>query len=733
MMRCKIYFGEKGCGKTTKLYRSSEQKEKIVYFCGKQPEGTHTYSCLLACEDLSNAFNYLKDLLNAYEEMLLDSAQCIEENEFELLVNAALNSNISALTIVFDIPREQYCYCRNYLQLSRLPLAASAEIIDFKLPDCELEAWIAEYYPMVDSSEYRQILQITNRNFLNIADLMWHKKSLDENGSHISRKVYTNYVKSIVATKFKDLPTELLNTLQQSSVIGMEFQKSILESPDGFNVYEVSQYLQELENMHIFIVSNIEDDDDYFFLSDKIHAAVLDGIVPANKRTWINILIAYFQKQLKGYHAGAYRISIYAKLKKLYSMSGNRKGALFAAVSLLREYAYRNDYENCISLASDIFHGIDTIEYNGLKQFLFVYLLKNYKQAGEYNRLSICINEEKTSLSYQGSALYLEYYQALAWYNIGKVDEAKAIVDKLVGILNTTVINYNEQQPLYSLVFSLAATICHHLHFDDDGINFYRLALNHAYNKLEDKSIYYEILKKCDMYYDYASFQEALQECIAYYKSVQNETMLGEAEFNLGTECMMQEGDTDGMAWQCLTDAERIFGKLPNENFAYAKNNLALYYFMVNNDVNAAMRKLEEALILGLSHFTYMTIYLNLCSFMMYKNEHRSDKFKYYYASFREHVDALKRRKYPTKYEEVYQELLDISIEEKEGNINNVISKCNALRKNVNIDEFFKNIVKQILARCSQKIFDYTMQENKFYYNCLAETRIFLAEFRFWE
>lgn len=732
-MRCTIYFGEKGCGKTTKLYSSSEHKEQIAYFCGKQPDGTLSHSCLLLCNDLSNAFNYLKDLLNEAEELFLDSAQYIEEKEFELFINAALNSNIRALTIVFDIPREQFCNCRNFLQLSRLPFAPSADIIDFKLPDGELEAWIAQRAPTIDPSEYRQILQITNRNILNIADLLWHKKILDGKAPHISRKVYTSYMNQIVTSKFKNLPNELLNTLQQSSVIGMEFQKSILESPDGFNVFEASQYLQELENMHIFIVSNIEDKDDYSFLSDKIHTAILDGVAPTNKQAWINILIAYFQRQLNGYHASAYRISAYGKLRKLYSMSGNRKGALFAAVSLLREYAERKDYEHCISLASDIYHSIDTIEYNGLKQFLFVYLLKNYKHAGEYPHLSACIQDAQNNLMYQGSALYLEYYQALAWYNIGKVDEAKASTEKLIDMLHATEIDYYEQQPLYSLVFSLAATINHHLHVRDGGIKFYRLALNHAYNKLQDKSFYYEILKKCDMYYDYASFRKALQACIAYYKSVENETMLGEADFNLGTECMMQEGDKDGMVWQCLTDAERIFEKIPNENFAYSKNNLALYYFLVHNDVNTAMRKLEEALILGLSHFTYMTLYLNLCSLMIYNNEHHSGKFEYYYASFREHVDALKRRKYPTKYEKVYQELLEISIEEKEGQIDSALAKCEALYNDKTIDGFFRKIVERIMARNLPQDIDCTAQENKFYYDRLAETKIFLAEFRFWE
>lgn len=737
-MHCTIYFGEKGCGKTSKLYLLSKNKKTAAYFCGKQNDGNLTYSCLMDHKDLQSIrvteiYEKLSDILNKSKLLIIDSAQYIDGKEFELLINAALTSSIRELIIIFDFPREQFSYCRNSCQLAHSPLASSSKIIDFICPDSELKRWIGKNYPNIDPSEYDRILQVTNRNFLNIADLMWHKKNIDDISSHIGQEVYISYLKSVITTKFEDLPPDLLCTLQKSSVIGMDFQKSILESSDGFSIFEVSTYLSELEKMRIFIVSSMEDADDYSFVTNEVHTAVLKGIRPETKKAWLEVLVAYFQRQLKHYNSDPQKIRIFEKLKIIYTLLGDRKSAFRASVCLLQKYARRNDFEHCITLAEELYHSIESTDDNGLKQFFFVYLVQNYKQAGEYKNVLACIKDAEDHCFYRGSLLYIDYYKAFAWYNIGNVDEAKAMIEALIDTLQATERDYFAQQPLYSLVFSLAATIYHHLHLQDDGLQYYRLALNHAKNKLIDKGIYYDILKKCDMYYDYTQFKREMAQCIDYYQRINNQSMLAEVYFNLGTECMMQDGDnTDQTAMRYLMEAERIFSKFPNENFAYVKNNLALYFFLVQDNIEFAFKKLEEALILGLSHFTYMTIYLNLCSFLIYMGEHHSDTFKRYYEAFFEHVDALNQRTYPTKYESVYRDLLEISFEEKEGHQENVLTKCNVLCLN-NTDSFFQNIVLQIIARNSDKQPDLRIWENKFYYQRIDEAKIFLAEFRFWE
>lgn len=738
-MRFKIYFGEKGRGKTTKLYILSERRKTTAYFCGKQNDGDCTYSCLMGHKDLKSVdfkeiFAALVDLLNYSEALIIDSAQLIDNKEFEYLINAASHSNICDVSIIFDISKEQFCYCSNYLQLAHFPIALSAEIIEFTISDNEFKNRIAKNYPIIDSTEYDTILKITNRNFLNVANLMWHKKIINEYSSHVSQEVYFSYINSVISITFANLPSDLLCTLQKSSVIGMEFSKTILESPDGFNIFEVSKYLRELEKMHIFIASCMNDDDNYSFVTHEVYEAIFDGIDPITKKTWLEVLITYFQRQLKNHSSGLQKIRILGKLKLIYTLLNNQKGIFIASICLLKEYALINDFEHCISLANELYNNLDSTEYNGLKQFFFAYLLKNYKQVGEYKSLLACIQNSENNLFYMRSSLYFDYYKALSYYNIGNVDDAKKITDNIIKIFKTTEKNYFAQQPIYSLTFSLAATIYHHLHLQGDGIQYFRLALNHAKNKIIDQDIYYDILKKCDMYCDYAQFKKALSECIDYYKRTNNQSRLGEAYFNLGTEYMMQNGDNDSKAaYNYLIEAENIFAKIPNERFAYSKNNLALYYFLVQNNIELSFNKMEEALVLGLSHFTYMTIYLNLCSLLIYTGNHYSDKFRRYYEAFCEHVDALNKRKYPTKYETIYRNLLEISLEEKEGHRESIIEKCKILCQNKDIDIFFQNILLQILDRNSEKKINLMIQENKFYYKRINETKIFLAEFRFWE
>lgn len=738
-MQLKIYFGEKGCGKTTKLYILSERRKTTAYFCGKQNDDNFTNSCLIGHKDLKSdnfaeIHTDIVDLLNHSEALIIDSAQLINNKEFEYLINAASNSNISDVSIIFDISKEQLCYCSNYLQLANFPNIFSVETIEFIISDNEFKNWIAENYPHIDSSEHDTIIKVTNRNFLNVAKLMLYKKIFDNFSPHISKEVYFNYIHSVINSTFDNLPKDLLCTLQKSSVIGMEFSKSILESPDGFNIFEVSKYLRKLEKMHIFIISCMNDDDNYSFVTNEVHEAVLDGIDPIIKKTWLEVLISYFQQQLKNHYNGLQKIRILGKLKLIYTLLKNQKGIVIASICLLQEYARINDFEQCISLANELYHNIDSTKYNGLKQFFFVYLLKNYKQVGEYKSLLKCIQDLEENIFFMGSPLYIDYYRALSYYNIGNVDDAKIITDNLINIIKTTEKDYFAQQPIYSLTFSLAATIYHHLHLQDDGIKYYRLALNHAKNKLTDKDIYYDLLKKCDMYCDYAQFKKALSKCIDYYKRNDNRSQLGEAYFNLGTEYMMQDGDNDSKeAYQYLIEAEKIFAKIPNEKFAYSKNNLALYYFLVQNNIELSFKKMEEALVLGLSNFTYMTLYLNLCSLLIYTGNHHSDKFKQYYKAFCEHINALQKRKYPTKYEFVYRNLLEISLEEKEGHKKNIIERCKILYQKKDIDIFFQNILAQTLNRNSEKKINLMIQENKFYYRRINETKIFLAEFRFWE
>lgn len=736
-MEYKIYYGEKGSGKTSYFYSCFENREDSIYISGEIERNNLSYPVIFdllrinSCEK-SIVYEKLQSHLRHYNTLIIDSVQLFDKDEFTFTINAARNASIKKVILIFDLAKNLLITSPNFHILIDNGMPYSTKIIEYKCSKQVIKKWIKKNYNTVDKSEYEKILTITNNNFLNISNLMWYKKCFDNDSHIISREVLLAYVNKRIENIFSDLPNELLFTLKKSSVIGFEFEKQILTSYDGFNIFEVANYLKQLEDMHIFIISNLKDKNYYRFVSKDMHQAIFDGIDPNDKKLWIEILIKYFTKFKHKATSCFERINIFYKLKNLYELLNDKNNLIIYDMLLLKEYTNCKDYHKSIAIAKDCFNLIDDNEFYGLKQFIFLYLIENYKKFGQYQTLLELLSESDIKLFYSGSLLYIDYYRALSSYNLGKIDDAYDIICKLVKTIQPSAINYSDQ-PLYSLVYSLASTIQHHLHLDDDGLNYYKLALNHSLNKLSDKDIYYDILKKCGMFFDYKSIKHYLNNCIDYFKNNDDNESLAEVYLNLGTEIMFQEGDPNGITGQLLSNAESIFNKFPNEQFAYVKNNIAIYHLLIKNDISMAILKLKEALILGLSDFTYMTIYLNLCICLLMKKDYDSKEYNNYYKHFCKYVKTLKNRKHETKYEAVYKDLFDLIAKEHVGESSNIIKKCDALLKKDSLDMFFKCIITDIKYRNSNDGKIQIYNDNNFFYESLNTKKIFLAEFRFWE
>ena len=161
------------------------------------------------------------------------------------------------------------------------------------------------------------------------------------------------------------------------------------------------------------------------------------------------------------------------------------------------------------------------------------------------------------------------------------------------------------------------------------------------------------------------------------------------------------------------------------------KNNLALYYIISKNDFIKAIQELEHALLVDLSEFTYMTIYLNLvmCYFIVEGRD--SEKFKYAYKNFIKYEELVGSRANASRYESMYRTICDlIVLDNSKESIQNI---CNKYLSLLNDEDFFYPIFEDIKNRTCGILGRRTYQNNSNFYKATNDNGIFLAEFRFWE
>ena len=91
---------------------------------------------------------------------------------------------------------------------------------------------------------------------------------------------------------------------------------------------------------------------------------------------------------------------------------------------------------------------------------------------------------------------------------------------------------------------------------------------------------------------------------------------------------------------------------------------------------------------------------------------------------------ALNKRENETVYENMYNYILDILIDEFQGK--EVAIRCEEIIESRKHVDFFTPLLSDILKR-SHNIYDSVYTNNIFFYTKMNEYHCFFAEFRFWE
>lgn len=734
-----IECGEKGAGKTT--YVTQKWKQHLLIACGDPLNQVKTTGALYfalgriydtVIDDLWDLVRHLRKAIQDGYVLIIDEAEQIDESLLKTIVNTILSSENSTIVFTFDINCEYLYKSRIFRQLIEWDLVSSKPMANFSANAGEFNTLIEKSLPGVSEKLKAELIETSNYNFSNLKRLLWLVINRQLDHSRISEDVFAEYSYFLVEEKLSNLPNDLFNILKKSSIIGEIFQSCILESSDGFHVLGVKAYLQKLEATNMFIQSYLRDDV-YQFISNKIYNGVLKSMEPHEKLESQRILLNYYMAKLYSERVGDNILEHLRQLKRLSYDLNNHEIMFFTNKKLLFRYLKIGDIAKAKKVLNDLLIFCkDHLDDNMLYLYLSYYKIRLDMNVSCYHDALDRIEDIKRSFP-NGRNLYLQYYYTRSLYGIGNVDLSYQEATKLSTVLKATSSRATENQPIYALTYSLLATIQHHFGIEDYGNRYFSLALNHSKHKLKDKSFYYDILKKCDMYYAFEHSYPLLKQSISYFESVGRVYDAAEVSMNLATEMMFTDGSYIPQAETFFDKAIEVFSNIPNENLAYVQNNRALLYIIQHGDFQSALSLLESSLLVGMSAFTYMTIYMNLCMCHLNLCGHDSTEFNQAYSEFCKYHSIIKARKNATQYEDIYKGLLDILILEYSGQYRNVVDNVDLLLSNPP-SRFFIPILKDIKARYSPSgISEEGYTDNFMFYEALNKYKVFLAEFRFWE
>lgn len=713
-MNIKIICNAEGTGKTT--YALNKYIPCEYYICDKF--------------EIINKGDVVSDS-KSIPYCIIDCVDSMPSAIFNEIINKVAKSKCEKVIIIFDCIKSQLVDCPNFNTLWKCGyIPRNYKYDNFTLNKEIFINFLETNYPEIQSSLYDEIINISQYNFKKIDRLMLHNQLQTDNTNEISQKALMNYIDEVVQEKFKDIP-HASAILKKSSIIGEQFGCDALESPIGFGYDEASAYLKQMEDMHGFIRSCINAEEQYEFIFYDVYKCILDSISSEKKGHWISTLIKYYEAQLSSFPNYTTRITILNKMKKAYKLSPSFIEKV-QSVDFLLMYEYskidnmHKAVENATEIVNDANWGINSVVY----AFLQNYRIKTLMQSGDYQQALEILQDIHGSDNYLGSKMYLKYYYAFCLYNTGNIDLSYSIVIEIVNYLKFASGSNQHSQELFSMTYSLMATLQNHLGLEDGGLKYFRLALNNAFNRLEDKTYYYDILKKCGMFYDYTQTKQALEECLNFYIQNQEWCSAGEVCINLATEMMFQECKDANIIKKYFNNALLYFSGYTNEKLAYAKNNFGIYYVIVENDVEKGLKLFKEAVFAGLSNFTYMSIYLNICMCYILLDRLDSEEFLDAKTHFDFANKMLLKRKNRSLYEEKYSQLLNIIVEEHQGK--NIIDKCNKILLSLDEKSFFTSLLQDIIKRNCDKNNSF-YKNDAFYYESMNRLRCFFAEFRFWE
>lgn len=434
---------------------------------------------------------------------------------------------------------------------------------------------------------------------LHLVNNVWHCGDIDTEALY-------DYLKDHIRYRYNKLEENQQKLLQSASTVGYEIDLNILRQPLG--ILQAEQKLIRIERISELVKrKGIQ----YRFESDEVFYFIENEIDAEHRNKLHRLLAKHFESILPPININQNLFM----LRQIFWKTANhfyKSNSYEQALDYFTKYAiasYRlKDYASIIECKKQLENDDDYFDFSTLhisvKKVWTRLLAEANQQLGNFS-IAATFWDELLSFSIGNTLSHDDLFKFKRAYCLrrgGSVFEARKILEELKETQKS------RNSILLADVLIVLTGIADQLGEKDDKERFYNWSLDLC-QQFEDKTKYYKLLRKSNMFYSPSVAIPLMQEAFCYFENRQDSIEAGKAAYNIGMS-LIQDSQTKH-AYTYLQRACDIFSEYGSRNLSYVFCAIGILHGL-NHDYAVAQEYFLKVIDLSTNRFAVLTAKLNL-------------------------------------------------------------------------------------------------------------------------
>lgn len=650
-----VVQGHKGMGKTESITNFLKGNNRTLTFCSTGDEKSNLQVVENALRNYTrvnhNSRNYFEDDGLTYDEKLLSGMlEIVSTNnnifyfenlnkwnfyllsfmkQFLFLLTGEYNTCKTMLIFELNDDDDEYLKVQDDFRefFSAIP---TLKFIKFKkIPNQEL----MNYFPLmlegkqnISEEQINYIVEAASGNILLLKMIITYLQQdeylvCDDNDEWTCLKITTQVlleaVKKHIQHRYDMLEQTLKDTLKISTLLGIEFNPSILE--ESFQIIDAQEKLELIEKLSNLLIKSKDTSapDKYKFENTEVYHYIKNKLSKYEKMRWCQILLKYYNAQ-RDELFGSKRRSIYTdydlntleiSMMQVCSIGGCFDVAIPILMSLVTRCINILNFRQALDLLNEYKSIYNTVN---IEPSILCCLLsqKAYclESMGQYEDAKKIYEECQKKCRDRLHSFFEEYYQfkiAYCTYYMSDVNTAFSLADITYHSLSAN----GKTDLLYFQTASLLATLYKEKGDYDNALKFFNTTLECCKNNGYEEEYYVQLRKSC-LIVEMELAIPMIQQSVDYFQKKQNIKELAKAYHNLGSN-FLYTNDKD-QSFKMLDNARKNFKSFGSNDIVVPINNLGIWYAMYDDNLSEALEFFQQALTYKLNNYKQMTILSNV-------------------------------------------------------------------------------------------------------------------------
>lgn len=392
-----------------------------------------------------------------------------------------------------------------------------------------------------------------------------------------------------ILERYEKMDPLLKNILKHSSIIGYEFDSSLLARP--FQYEKTEKNLQTIEEVYNLIIKKI--DTKYTFDTQESYLSIKNIVNENEAKSWNKILGEYFFEHSNYYFAENNIIkqtNCLIKSAFYYEQAGLKENVISIYKRLISLLMAIMDYESAIEVIDKTFNLSKLLNISYKKNW-HLYFLKAecYRNMFRFEQAAKLYEKFLKNLSIdRNERMRVKCLYAISLYNSGEVIKPYEILCNIKNEISQKITKDNVS--VYVKTLSYISSIEETL-LEEKYIEHFHLALEYAKKyKIHDE--YYELLRKSLIVHKGKNGIALTMEAKEYFEKINNKKELAMSLHNLATEMLLYEDIEESI--NLLNKSFAIFDSFANKGVHYVLNSLGCCYCL-KGDFESAIRYFSQA------------------------------------------------------------------------------------------------------------------------------------------